>query len=197
MDEKIKPYSADELNTRLERVNSWIDNCDQKASILLAFAGALAAVLLTSDILTSGHERLVVPFVDYWRGDKEISFSFTNLVISLILLPILYHIWQMVVYLLLVLKPKTKIEEFEEGAESRIEKNSALHYGVIAQKKYNDFNDQCKGQTEDNYLNDLCSQIYCNSKICNDKFDNYKSGLSHFVKFLGWCTFEIVFIFLF
>lgn len=120
MEDNIKPYSAEELNTRLDRVNSWIDNCDQKASILLAFAGALAAVLLTSDILASGHERLVVPFVNYWNGDKEIPFSFSNLVIFLSLIPILYHVWQMVVYLLLVLKPKTKIEEFGEGVESSV-----------------------------------------------------------------------------
>lgn len=193
----MKPYSAEELNTRLDRVNSWIDNCDQKASILLAFAGALAAVLLTTDVLTSGHERLIEPFVNYWKGDKDIQFSFANLVIFLSLLPIVCHVWKMVVYLLLVLKPKTKIEEFGEGIESRIEKNSTLHYEVIAQKKYNDFNDQCIRQTEENYLNDLCSQIYCNSKICNDKFDNYKAGLIHFIKLLGWCAFEIVFIFLF
>ena len=31
MEDNIKPYSAEELNTRLDRVNSWIDNCDQKA----------------------------------------------------------------------------------------------------------------------------------------------------------------------
>lgn len=197
MDEEMKPYSAEELNTRLGRVNSWIDNCDQKASILLAFVGALATVLLTSDILTSGHDRLIVPFVNYWKGDKEISFSFSNLVIFLSLVPISSHIWKMVSYLLLVLKPKTKIEEFGEGVESRLEKNSALHYGVIAEKKYNDFNDQCKNQEEDEYLNDLCSQIYCNSKLCNDKFENYKIGLKHFVRLLGWCAFEIVFIFLF
>lgn len=197
MEEYMKPYTVEELNTRLDRVNSWIDNCDQKASILLAFAGALAAVLLTSDILTSGHERLIVPFVNYWSGDKDILFSFPNLVIFLSLLPIVYHVLKMVVFLLLVLNPKTKIDELEVGAESRIEKNSAIHYGVIAPKKYNDFNDQCKEQNEENYLNDLCSQIYCNSKICNDKFDNYKKGLNHFMKLLGWCAFEIVFIFFF
>lgn len=197
MNEKMKPYSAEELNTRLDRVNSWIGNCDQKASILLAFAGALATILLTSDILTSGHERLIEPFVNYWKGDKDIQFSFANLVIFLTLLPIVYHVWKMVAYLLLVLKPKTKIEEFDDGVESRIEKNSSLHYGVIAHMNYNDFNNQCKEQTEENYLNDLCSQIYCNSKICNDKFDNYKIGLNHFMKLLGWCAFEIVFIFLF
>lgn len=197
MEEVMKPYSAEELNTRLDRVNNWIDNCDQKASILLAFAGALAAVLLTSDVITSGHERLIKPFVNYWEGDKDIPFSLSNLFIFLSLIPIAYHIWYMVSYLLLVLRPKNMIEEFEEGVESKIEKNSVLHYGVIAQKKYNDFNDQCKNQEKDNYLNDLCSQIYCNSKICNDKFENYKQGLNHFVKLLGWCAFVIVFIFLF
>ena len=31
MEDNIKPYSAEELNTRLDRVNSWLDNCDQKA----------------------------------------------------------------------------------------------------------------------------------------------------------------------
>lgn len=28
------PYSAEELNQRLDRVNGWINNCDQKAGIL-------------------------------------------------------------------------------------------------------------------------------------------------------------------
>lgn len=51
----MKPYSAEELNTRLERVNNWIDNCDQKTSILLAFASALAAVLHRSLLLIRDH----------------------------------------------------------------------------------------------------------------------------------------------
>ena len=185
----MKPYSAEELNARLERVNGWINNCDQKASILLAFAGALSAILLTSDILSCGHERLIEPIVEYLKGNKEIVFSFSNLVIILSLLPIAYHVWKMIEYLMLVLRPKTKIVEFEQDVESQIEKNSALHYEVIAQMSYDKFNDQCMTQTEDDYLNDLCSQIYCNSKICNDKFENYKKGLNHFLWLLAWCAF--------
>lgn len=54
MEDNIKPYSAEELNTRLDRVNSWIDNCDQKASILLAFAGALDEYLMSIRANTNG-----------------------------------------------------------------------------------------------------------------------------------------------
>lgn len=49
------PYSAEELNQRLDRVNGWINNCDQKAGILLAFGGAFVAVLLTSDVIGKGY----------------------------------------------------------------------------------------------------------------------------------------------
>ena len=75
MEDNIKPYSAEELNTRLDRVNSWIDNCDQKASILLAFAGALAAVLLTSELWESiRHHREIYTSVngmDYTPDVRE------------------------------------------------------------------------------------------------------------------------------
>ena len=54
-----KPYTTEELNTRLDRVNGWINNCDQKANILFAFAGALAAVLISSDIIKCGYDYLV------------------------------------------------------------------------------------------------------------------------------------------
>ena len=58
-----KPYSMEELNTRLDRVNGWINNCDQKASILLAFVGAMTAVLCTSDLICSGRDAIIKPFI--------------------------------------------------------------------------------------------------------------------------------------
>ena len=34
-------------------------------------------------------------------------------------------------------------------------------------------------QTKESNFNDLLSQIYINSKICNSKFKNYNSGLNY------------------
>lgn len=195
MDEKIKPYSADELNTRLDRVNCWIDNCDQKASILLAFAGALAAVLLTSDIIKSGYKYLVKPFYEYWMNDVPSEISYKKIIVFLVLLPLAWNVAIMIKYFILVLKPKTDIADFRD-ANSLITKNSRLHFQSIAGKSYNEFLHDSRNQSEESYLNDLCSQIYCNSKICNDKFENYKKGLKHFVCSLTIIGIEILILFL-
>lgn len=191
----MKPYSAEELNTRLERVNSWINNCDQKASILLAFAGALAAVLLTSNIIKSGYEYLVKPFYEYWMNDVPSEISYKRIIVFLVLLPLAWNVAIMIKYLILVLKPKTDIEDFRD-TNSLITKNSRLHFQSIAGKSYNEFLHDSRTQSEESYLNDLCSQIYCNSKICNDKFENYKKGLKHFVCLLKIIGIEMLVLFL-
>ncbi len=43
--------TKDELTLRLDRVNGWINNCDQKSSILLAIEGVVLTILCTSDYM--------------------------------------------------------------------------------------------------------------------------------------------------
>lgn len=185
------PYSAEELNQRLDRVNCWINNCDQKAGILLAFCGAFVAVLLTSDVIGKGYYYLVEPFYSYWLDEADATFSFKRATLFCGLLPIIYYGWNMVYNLLLALKPKTKIEDFDNNS-SPIISNSKLHFQSIAKKSYREFQTESKWQSETEYLDDLCTQIYCNSKICNDKFDNYTKGLNVFTRMLISCLCEIV-----
>lgn len=128
-----KPYSIEELNTRLDRVNGWINNCDQKASVLLAFAGALAAVLLTSDIMEDGYDYLITPFYEYWLKDVPAEFSYKKLIVVLLLLPLAWNVINMIKFLILVLRPKTIIADFQEE-RSLITKNSRLHFQSIAGK---------------------------------------------------------------
>lgn len=185
------PYSAEELNQRLDRVNGWINNCDQKAGILLAFCGALVAVLLTSDVIGKGYYYLVEPFYCYWLDEADATFSFKRAALFCGLLPTIYYGWNVVYNLLLVLKPKTKIEDFNDNS-SPITNNSKLHFQSIAKKSYREFQTESKWQSETEYLDDLCTQIYCNSRICDDKFDNYTKGLNDFTKMLISCFCEIV-----
>ena len=190
-----KPYTTEELNTRLDRVNGWINNCDQKANILLAFAGALAAVLISSDIIKCGYDYLAKPFYEYWINEVDAVLSVKKIIVFSLLVPILYFAFKMVWFLVLVLRPKTIITDLLEE-KSVITKNSLLHFQSIAGMKYNDFQKRCIAQSEDSYLNDLCSQIYCNSKICNDKFENYKLGFHYFLKLMLCSVIELIVVFI-
>ena len=162
------PYSAEELNQRLDRVNGWINNCDQKAGILLAFCGAFVAVLLTSDVIGKGYYYLIEPFYSFWLDGVDATFSLKRTTLFCGILPTIYYGWNMVYNLLLVLKPKTKIKEFNDNS-SPITNNSKLHFQSIAKKSYREFQAESKVQSESAYLDDLCTQIYCNSRICDDK----------------------------
>lgn len=190
------PYSAEELNQRLDRVDGWINNCDQKAGILLAFCGAFVAVLLTSDVIGKGYYYLVEPFYSFWLDGVDATFSLKRTTLFCGLLPTIYYGWNMVYNLLLVLKPKTKIKEFNDNS-SPITNNSKLHFQSIAKKSYREFQTESKLQSESAYLDDLCTQIYCNSRICDDKFENYKKGLDDFTKTLIYCFCEVIIYFIF
>lgn len=192
----MKPYSLDELNKRLDRVNSWVNNCDQKSGILLAFVGVLFSFLMTSNVIIGGYEYLVEPFYEYWLGDVDAYISIKRILVFILLIPIVCCTFKMVYFLLKVLQAKIDIEEVSEE-NSQITKKSLLHFHSIAKMEYNSFLSSCKDQNEDSYLKDLCSQIYCNSKICTDKFENYKKGLKYFSRTLSFCFIELLIIFLF
>ena len=53
--------TKDELTLRLDRVNGWINNCDQKSSILLAIEGVVLTILCTSDYISFIHQQLIFP----------------------------------------------------------------------------------------------------------------------------------------
>ena len=57
--------NRDELEIRLDRINGWINNCDQKTSILLAIEGVVLTVFCTSDYISLIHQRLVIPIYSY------------------------------------------------------------------------------------------------------------------------------------
>ena len=69
--------SEDELKSRLDRVNSWISNCDQKASILLAVEGVMLTILCTPDYISWIRQKLIFPIYNYYETGYG-EFSITN-----------------------------------------------------------------------------------------------------------------------
>lgn len=64
-----------------------------------------------------------------------------------------------------------------------LEPNSLLFFGTIANNNFDAFKTRFDSVDKDTLLNDLLSQIYLNSCICEIKFKRYKKGL--FFSILG------------
>lgn len=158
----------EQLSQNLDRVNMWIGNCDQKASFLLALVGVVVTVICTSDVFTKVKEIIITPFVTYLT-DKSGSFCFSRFLIAILFFGGLTCLLVSIFYLLRCLMAKTNPKDYSKPG--MVEK-SRLFFGSIANMTYEEF---CRD--DNNFDNDLQSQIYTNSVICSQKFKNYKTAL--------------------
>ena len=177
--------NEEQMERNLDRINMWIDNCDQKTSFLLAFLGVVATLFLTSDLVSIIKQLLVIPFMGYWR-DNIGSFDFLRFVIALCLVVGLISIFIALVRLLLCLMAKTDFSKFKQ--EGMIEK-SGLFFGHIAQMSFSEF-----VEADNELLKDLQSQAYTNACICDSKFKHYNKGLQLVLFALPFLTLAFVLI---
>ena len=163
-----KSFDKGDLKENLDRVNMWIGNCDQKASIVLALIGVAMTVLCTSDFAYYVRHTLIIPIKKGWPNICAAwdgwQLAMAILLISVIVLSIcsLYQ-------LLFSLRAKTDYDKFKQDGMTQ---NSMYHYECVAKRKYSEF---CKEDVE--IMNDLRSQVYINSCICTSKFEHYKKGI--------------------
>lgn len=170
------PSSLEQLNARLDRVNRWIENCDQKVYILLAFMGACIAVFFTSNIFLKARAILITPFYAYLKEHEAYSFSVKIFLLFIGLIAVAILTVVMIVYLLKALFPSTVIKKFSDDNPT-LESMSLLHFESIAKMRFDDFEPKALIDINDRYKHDLLSQIFINSKICDNKFANLKKGL--------------------
>ena len=69
--------------------------------------------------------------------------------------------------------------------------NSKIFFGSICKNStYSQYKERMLNCNEDEYINDIISQIYLNSIICNRKFNNFKNG--SITAFIGFFSFLAV-----
>ena len=148
-----------DLEDKLDRVMGWISNCDQKASILLAFIGVAFPLLFSSDFATNTYKELISDFLSYLQnGEGQFSlirflcFLFT--ILSILGLGVSF--W----FLLSALSGRIDSSIYEANFSK---------------------------QSKDTAINDLTSQLYINSKICQTKFVAYNNALC-------WLKWSILFL---
>lgn len=172
--------TKDELTLRLDRVNGWINNCDQKSSILLAIEGVVLTILCTSDYITFIHQQLILPIYNYYKTGNGV-FSIINTIQIFILVVMFILIFLSVFYSLQVIKGTVDIKLFKQ---SGLTEKSLLHFTTISNRGFNEFKKDITNQSEESMLNDLCSQVYINSSICDNKFKYHKKSVWCFCSFL-------------
>ena len=76
----------DDLQHTYDTVNSWVNNCDQKAGILLTVVGVAMTILATSDFLKYLRTYIFAPFVKYWTEKTDITFLWGRFAVFVLLL---------------------------------------------------------------------------------------------------------------
>lgn len=160
------------LNT-LDRINSWISNCDSKSSILLALLGVFISTTFTTDFVFNALQKILFQVFSYWKTGIG-SFSILKTLIILSFIITIYSFLKAIFHLLKSLTAKTKSNQTRD---SDLLTSSLIHYGSIQEKSFKDYKSSVLAETESNKLEDVLSQIYINSKRCQEKFDEYNKSL--------------------
>jgi len=167
--DKPTKMSLADMEKNLDIVNTWIGNCDQKASFLLTVVGVVLTIIFTSSLMEKIATVLIDPFRTYLNTGIG-TFSLLRTVIAVLLSLGMVCLFVALLFLLLSLKANININQFKKDNPG-LETDSLLFYGSISRKTYSEYS-----LAEHDMYNDYRSQVYINSSICNKKFKKYKAA---------------------
>ena len=175
--ESTSKKSRNDLQHTFDTVNMWVNNCDQKAGILLSVIGVAMTVILTSDFLKELKTDIFAPFVKYWTEETDFTFSWSRFTVFVLLVIAASMLITSCYYFFKAISANIDYEKMYKENPGLVRK-SYIFFGTISGMSFDDFEkeDVC-------YDDDLRSQIYVNSKIAIMKFKNYIRGL-YWLKFL-------------
>ena len=169
----------DELSEILNRVNSWIENCDSKVSTILSGMGVFAGILLATDYVSK--------FIAIFRYmcEKITVLSAIYLIISFLSFGLLLY----GVFLFMgVLFARVNPTEFEDRG---VKGDSLIFFSSIAKNKtLSKYRGKLRKCSAEQMNDEIISQIYICSLICDKKFSLYKKGL--ICSLIGFIVFLIM-----
>lgn len=160
----------EDLYIILERNIRWIENCDLKASILLGIFGVIITICISTEF-TQIFKTLVLYCIN------NINF-WTISCLVLIMISILLTLAG-IIFLILSLKATISSKEFENrgvDGDSLIFCSSIVYNNETLQE----YESSIKDTDKERIRQDIISQIYICSLICDRKFKRYNLGLKIF-----------------
>lgn len=163
--ETMSVLDYEKQNQILDRIIFWIENSDMKASIVLSGVGVLFSILLTTEYFT-----LLTEMLNSFIANINVIGVIFIILIILSFVGMIYG----VVRLIRVLNPSINSDFY---TDNEIVKDSVIAFtGISKLKTFVEYQDKCKKTSQEDLMNDIQSQIYICSIICNKKFINYKIG---------------------
>lgn len=171
----------EEAKASLDRINGWINSCDSKAGTVLALIGVLLTIIFTNDGMAEMYNVLqyIIPTTNFCT---DIYIIFLGISVFMLC----YGIMRLI--LTLVARINSNIYQ-----QPGLITNSVLFFGKISNRSsYQVFQNDILSIKKDDYLKDLLSQVYINSKIANEKYVNYNIGIKWTI--IGFIAFIVIFL---
>lgn len=172
--EELKRKDKEDLHHTFDVVNSMVNNCDQKAGILLTVVGVAITILATSDFLKDLRAYIFTPVVKYWTEENDLAFSCSRFTVFILLIIGVSMLIRSCNYLFKAISANIGYKKMTNLHKGLVEK-SYIFLGTISEMSIDEFK-----KDDVDYIDDLKSQIYVNSIIANAKFQNYNKGLYWF-----------------
>ena len=152
-----------------EQVSGWINNCDSKASILLALIGVFLPIVFTSDFLLTGINAELKNIMGLFSGHCSCRAWGSVLLILLLGVSFFYFI-KSLRSLFVVLFARLDATRKEENT-------SVSFYKSIGEDSYEEYKQRVGDITAEQLTDDKLRQVHACSNICTQKFINYNKGI--------------------
>lgn len=153
-----------------EQVSGWINNCDSKASIMIALIGVFLSIVFTSDYLLEGITEELKVIIGLFSGNSSCR-TWGSVILIILLGVSAFYFIKALRSLFVVLYARLD--------DSRKEENpSVSFYKSIGEHSYREYKQLVINIPEKKLTEDKLRQVHDCSKICTQKFLNYNKGVS-------------------
>lgn len=164
LDKEDLNYKIEIATQTLDRNISFVTNCDNKTSIVLASFGVLLAIILTNEGLNK-----IFNIVKICIASK----TFCNILYLLCLAGAI-----IVMVLGMFSLGSVLVARTSEEANGRKDENSRIFFvGIRKNGDYKTYNQKFLAMDRESLLNDLIEQIYINADIASTKYASYNLGI--------------------
>ena len=152
------------------QIIGWTNNCDTKASIVLAFVGVLVSIAFANDYILDTISVQVENIIKFWSEDIG-EFSVISMIMFISLGAVLAFMGVCFYYAINTLTANINCTD-----------DSIIFFGKIAKLSKETYVDKVTKITDDEYQQDRLSQIYNCATICNAKFKYYNKSIGALLK---------------